>query len=247
MDLRLLREWIRNPLLLEGVSGRDLDGMLLEFPAFEAGQLLSLQRMKINHSSKFAKAMASYTAMTDQAQWLYRAMERHTAELSNPDGGESGEATDDTVLPEVQTRLDWFSLLGRVAWESLEADELDSLYSEYTQSDYLDASSEWPVGDFATWNPMKRPNVRDEDHTLDHDSKVIGDENLPPVYSELDIIRQMAANSLDLNKVPVSESLAELYLEQGQKAMAARIYRRLMLRFPAKSGYFQSRLDHLDS
>lgn len=241
----MLRDWIRNPLLLEGVSGRDLEGMLMEFPSFEAGQLLSLQRMKINHSSKFAKAMASYTAMTDQAQWVYRAMERHSAELSNPDEGETDEATDNMVLPEVQTRLDWFSLLGRVEWDSLEADELDSLYFEYTQSDYLDASSEWPVGDLATWNPNKRPNARDEDHTPDHDAKVIGDEILPPVYSELDIIRQMAANSLDLDKVPVSESLAELYLEQGQKAMAARIYRRLLLRFPAKSGYFQSRLDHL--
>jgi hypothetical protein len=60
-------------------------------------------------------------------------------------------------------------------------------------------------------------------------------------------IRQLASLSLNTEEVPISESLAELYLEQGQKAMAQQIYRRLMLRFPAKVSYFAARLDRIQN
>jgi len=78
-------------------------------------------------------------------------------------------------------------------------------------------------------------------------------EPIPPIKafeesrSELDRIRDMAAKSLDLEEVPVSESLAAFYLEQGQRAMAVRVYRRLMLRFPSKLGYFRDCIDQIDS
>ena len=247
MDLRLLREWIRNPLLLEGVDGQDLEHLLREAPAFEAGQILSLQRMKINHSSRFSKALASYSAMTDQGQWLYRAIERQQSKLDvEAEFHVSGLETSPEVSKEVsgglisegqeivqQTRLDWFTLLGRVDWNAMASDELDLLYAEYTQTDYLEASADLPK-----WN---------EDQTA------VLHKPIPPIKafeesrSELDRIRDMAAKSLDLEEVPVSESLAALYLEQGQRAMAVRVYRRLMLRFPSKLAYFRDCIDQIDS
>lgn len=247
MDLRLLREWIRNPLLLEGVSGQDLEALLHEFPVFEAGHLLSLQRMKINHSSRFAKAMASYSAMTDQGQWLYRAMERQTLQspLVDPLVANVTATRADEALS-VQTRLDWFTLLGHVDWKAMETNELDLLYAEYRQTDYLEASSDWP-----SWEDSRgvalNPSIATGDVMEGHGPEDIGSKVQPEVRTEADRIREMAAKSLDLDEVPVSESLAELYLEQGQMVMAARIYRRLMLRFPAKSAYFRSRIDQLES
>jgi hypothetical protein len=235
MDLRLLREWIRNPILLEGVSGQDLEAVLTEFPAFEAGYVLSLQRMKINHSSRFAKATVSYSAMTDQGQWLYRALERQAPEPQESENApsEQGPAVKAYQGSGVDTRLGWFTLLGQVDWKALENDELESLYAEYTQTDYLEASSELPAPAASSeWSVA-------EDHG--------GCKPHPFGGIEMDRIRQMAARSLDLDELPVSESLAELCLEQGQKGMAVRIYRRLMLRFPAKSDYFLSRMDQLES
>jgi len=244
MDLRLLREWIRNPLLLEGVSGQDLEALLLEFPAFEAGHILSLQRMKINHSSRFSKAMASYSAMADQGQWLYRALERQAL------GPQEIENTPTEQVPVIQvhqesgvdTRLGWFTLWGQVDWKAMESDELDSLYAEYTQTDYLEASSELPaqmdsLGISATKDSPELPALPIQG----------GSKAQSYGGNEMDRVREMAARSLDLEDLPISESLAELYLEQGQKAMAARIYRRLMLRFPAKSTYFISRIDLLET
>jgi len=245
MDLRLLREWIRNPLLLEGVDGQDLEHLLWEAPAFEAGQILSLQRMKINHSSKFSKALASYSAMTDQGQWLYRAIERQQTKHEAEFHGSSLE-TSPEVSKEVsgglnseeqeivqQTRLDWFTLLGRVDWKAMESDELDLLYAEYTQTDYLEASADLP-----NWS---------EDQTAGLNEPISPIKAFEESRSELDRIRDMAAKSLDLEGVPVSESLAALYLEQGQRAMAVRVYRRLMLRFPGKLGYFRDCIDQIDS
>lgn len=247
MDLRLLREWIRNPLLLEGVDGQDLEHLLREAPAFEAGQILSLQRMKINHSSRFSKALASYSAMTDQGQWLYRAIERQQSKLDvEAEFQISSLVTGSEVPKEVnpgltsakqeivqQTRLDWFTLLGQVDWNAMESDELDMLYAEYTQTDYLEAStdlSNWSEGQTAVHNEPAPPMKAYEESR-----------------SELDRIRDMAAKSLDLEEVPVSESLAALYLEQGQRAMAVRVYRRLMLRFPSKLAYFRDCIDQIDS
>lgn len=233
MDLRLLREWIRNPLLLEGLSGHDLETLLREFPAFEAGQLLSLQRMKLNHSSRFAKAMASYSAMTDQGQWLYRALERQA--LGAQDVVHAQPDQDSEVVvhqdSEVDTRLGWFALLGHVDWKSLENDELDTLYQEYTQTDYLEASSEIP----AQMDSLK----------LSATERTDGAKVQEYGGSEMDKIREMAAKSLDMDEIPVSESLAELYLLQGQKAMATRTFRRLMLRFPAKSSYYLTRIEQI--
>jgi len=247
MDLRLLREWIRNPFLLEGVDGQDLEHLLREAPAFEAGQILSLQRMKINHSSRFSKALASYSAMTDQGQWLYRAIERQQtkhdveAEFHIPSLESSIEVSKEVsggLISEgqeivQQTRLDWFTLLGRVDWKAMESDELDLLYAEYTQTDYLEASADLPK-----WN---------EDQTAVLHKPIPPTKAFEESRSELDRIRDMAAKSLDLEEVPVSESLAALYLEQGQRAMAVRVYRRLMLRFPSKLGYFRDCIDQIDS
>ncbi|NDC73378.1 MAG: hypothetical protein EBZ62_08025, partial [Sphingobacteriia bacterium] len=216
MDLRLLREWIRNPLLLEGVDGQDLEHLLREAPAFEAGQILSLQRMKINHSSRFSKALASYSAMTDQGQWFYRAIERQQskheveAEFHIPSFESSIEVSKEVsggLISEgqeivQQTRLDWFTLLGRVDWKAMESDELDLLYAEYTQTDYLEASADLPK-----WN---------EDQTAVLHKPIPPTKAFEESRSELDRIRDMAAKSLDLEEVPVSESLAALYLEQGQ-------------------------------
>jgi hypothetical protein len=62
-----------------------------------------------------------------------------------------------------------------------------------------------------------------------------------------DPIRDLAALSLNMNEIPVSESLAELHLRQGQRQRAAQIYRKLMLRFPAKTTYFAARLEQIQS
>lgn len=244
MDLRLLREWIRNPLLLEGVSGQDLENLIGEFPAFEAGHLLSLQRMKINHSSRFSKAMASYSAMTDQGQWLYRALERQAMEPQEIENVLQEQEPLNQIHQEsgLDTRLGWFTLLGQVDWKAMENDELDSLYAEYTQTDYLEASAELPAR-------LESLSLSPRNESLELPDPPTNGGGKVPSYGggEMDRVREMAARSLDLEDLPISESLAELYLEQGQKAMAARIYRRLMLRFPAKSTYFVTRIDSLES
>jgi hypothetical protein len=65
--------------------------------------------------------------------------------------------------------------------------------------------------------------------------------------SGADPLKELAALSLNTNEIPVSESLAELHLRQGQRQRAAQIYRKLMLRFPAKTTYFAARLEQIQS
>jgi hypothetical protein len=274
MDRRLLLEWIQNPALLEGVTGQDLENLLAAHPSFEAAKILQLVHSKQHHSTEFSRTFARQASTMNQGRWLYRALNSEQPESKGSQGqmpayegpgqepanegpgqmpanevqgqmpanegpgqmpanegpGQmpANEVQGQESANEVQgqeppmSRLEWFVTLGRVEESDPADDELEILYQEYAQSDLLDAPTEHP------------------------DTQALASVALRPA-SEMERIRQLASLSLNTEEVPISESLAELYLEQGQKAMAQQIYRRLMLRFPAKVSYFAARLDRIQN
>jgi hypothetical protein len=238
MDRRLLLEWIQNPALLEGVTGQDLENLLAAHPSFEAAKILQLVHSKQHHSTEYSRTFARQASTMDRGRWLYRALNSEQPESKGSQGQEpANEVQGQEPANEVQgqmpanegpgqeppmSRLEWFVTLGRVEESDPADDELEILYQEYAQSDLLDAPTEHP------------------------DTQALASVALRPA-SEMERIRQLASLSLNTEEVPISESLAELYLEQGQKAMAQQIYRRLMLRFPAKVSYFAARLDRIQN
>ena len=240
-------EWIQNPALLEGVTGQDLENLLAAHPSFEAAKILQLVHSKQHHSTEFSRTFARQASTMNQGRWLYRALNSEHPESKGSQGqmpanevqGQepANEVPGQEPANEVagqepanegpgqeppMSRLEWFVTLGRVEESDPADDELEILYQEYAQSDLLDAPTEHP------------------------DTQALASVALRPA-SEMERIRQLASLSLNTEEVPISESLAELYLEQGQKAMAQQIYRRLMLRFPAKVSYFAARLDRIQN
>lgn len=220
MDQRLLLEWIQNPERLEGVSGEELEQLLEQLPAFEAGHLLNLRRLKANHSSRLPSANERVVAAVAQGQQVYRILHPRPVRSNDPASLEpvavSASGTDTLIT---QTRLAWFE-----AWslEGSAEDEDDALamgYAEALASDLLEA-----------------------DHALEN--WVQG--HATTVQQPLEM-KDIAAQSLNTDEIPVSESLAELHLRQGQRQRAAQIYRKLMLRFPAKTTYFAARLEQIQS
>lgn len=57
-------------------------------------------------------------------------------------------------------------------------------------------------------------------------------------------IENLAAHSLDAADI-VTESMAEVWLKQGNKEKAAEVYTKLTLRHPAKSAYFAAKIEAL--
>lgn len=229
MDRRLLLEWIQNPALLEGVTGQDLENLLAAHPSFDAAKILQLVHSKQHHSTEFSRTFARQASTMNQGRWLYRALNSEHPESNRSQGQEPANevqgqepANEGPGQEPPMSRLEWFVTLGRVEESDPADDELEILYQEYAQSDLLDAPTEHP------------------------DTQALASVALRPA-SEMERIRQLASLSLNTEEVPISESLAELYLEQGQKAMAQQIYRRLMLRFPAKVSYFAARLDRIQN
>ena len=226
MDQRLLLHGVQDPERLKGVSGDELEQLLQTLPAFEAGQLLNLRRLKANHSSRLPMVTDRTAAAAAQGQWVYRAL--------NPTVALEPELVETSFEAIPPSRLAWFEKLSGLDSESEEENLLAMGYAEALAGDLLEADATldaWFAGSLA-------------------------DERIPavtvPMPSEkaspgTDPIRDLAALSLNMNEIPVSESLAELHLRQGQRQRAAQIYRKLMLRFPAKTTYFAARLEQIQS
>lgn len=58
-------------------------------------------------------------------------------------------------------------------------------------------------------------------------------------------VENMAAHSVQ-NAEVVTEAMAEVWLQQGNKAKAAEVYRKLSLLNPSKSAYFAAKIEHLN-
>lgn len=93
--------------------------------------------------------------------------------------------------------------------------------------------------------PAKRRANRQR--TLELIDKFIENESdlaIKPVMTEgksVDISKPSVSDDSEI----VSETLAQIYLKQGNKQKAIRIYQKLMLKFPEKSSYFESLLRNL--
>ncbi|MFM7497970.1 MAG: hypothetical protein ACKO17_07465 [Bacteroidota bacterium] len=220
MDQRRLLEWVQYPERLEGVSGEELEQLLEELPAFEAGQLLNLRRLKANHSTRLPAANERVVAAVAQGHSVYRMLNPRP-EVSND---ESVENMGTVPSPETEptdnlTRLAWFEAWSLGDHGEAEEAELAMGYAEALAGDLLEA-------DYALETWVQAPPL-----------------TAPPPLEMKDI----AAQSLNTDDIPVSESLAELHLRQGQRQRAAQIYRKLMLRFPAKTTYFAARLEQIQN
>jgi hypothetical protein len=132
------------------------------------------------------------------------------------------------------SRLAWFEKLSGLDSESAEEDLLALGYAEALAGDLLEADATldaWFAGS----------------HADDRKPAVTVPMPAQKTSPGADPLRELAALSLNTNEIPVSESLAELHLRQGQRQRAAQIYRKLMLRFPAKTTYFAARLEQIQS
>jgi tetratricopeptide (TPR) repeat protein len=57
---------------------------------------------------------------------------------------------------------------------------------------------------------------------------------------------KMAKKSLDDSEGLVSDTLARIYMSQGNYAKAIDAYERLILKYPEKSGYFAARIEKVE-
>jgi hypothetical protein len=57
-------------------------------------------------------------------------------------------------------------------------------------------------------------------------------------------VQNLAAHSLDAADI-ITESMAEVWLKQGNKEKASDVYNKLSLRHPAKSAYFAAKIEAL--
>ena len=93
--------------------------------------------------------------------------------------------------------------------------------------------------------PSQDSNIEKNKHLID---KFLEEEPSisPPIKSDFFNPEELAKQSLEDNDEIVSETLAKLFLKQGNVAKAIKIYKKLSLLYPEKSTFFAAQIEKIN-
>ena len=75
--------------------------------------------------------------------------------------------------------------------------------------------------------------------------KKVHESKLPDGSETLDATVQVLAEKSNMEQDVLTETMAEVYLQQGKRNKAKEIYEKLSLLSPAKNAYFAAKIDQI--
>ncbi len=241
---------------IQALSIEDLKKIIQEFPYFSAAQLLLAKKLKDEDSVLFEKQLNLTAAYVPSRRVMYDLIQSSEVRLDSqvverPEA-ESKEIQDTQIeIPELKVEKDELEELIRT--ESAGAYKLEDLPSEteiprkeesretgnqtQTLSNWLNFFEGNPTEDVKTDSELIDDFIKQDPHigvsvNVDVEKEVPG-ENLAKQSSQ------------DIDDDFVTETLAKIHLDQGNRMKAIEIYERLMLKYPEKSPYFAAQIEFI--
>jgi len=239
-------EVISNPEKVDSLTISDLQEVIKEFPYFSGAHLLLAKKLKSEDSVLFEKQLNLTAAYVPSRKVLYDLIH---------DTPNAIQEVSDPIQHEVEK-------IEEEKKPRTEKDELDELIqaasaSAFSLEDIPEPEKSTPKDprktgnqtlNFTDWLAFFEGNKLKE---LKSEADIIVDfireePNIGAARIEDSPRENLAkSSSIDLNDEMVTETLAKIHLDQGNRMKAVEIYERLKLKYPEKSPYFAAQIEFI--
>lgn len=257
---------------LSFITMADLKEVITEFPYFSAAHLLLAKKLKEEDNVLFEKQLNLTAAYVPSRKILYNLIHSKTAEDQLLEAELQPELLSGTErLQHTETKPDFLERSTEIKENlivepEIEPDELDRMIRAESAGAFVledlkkaeiteEPSPETPIYSFGNpklkfnaWldyfegNPVRElKNQRDIIEEFIQKQPRIQSVSLPETP---DINLARASSMDDLDDI-VTETLAKIHLDQGNRTKAIEIYERLKLKYPEKSSYFAAQIEFI--
>lgn len=233
----------------------DLTDMVAEFPYFEIGRMLLVKNLHLIGNARFESELRRAAVHVSDRQVLYDLVHGgHTAATIEVPTAQPDATPEAPTVATVPTTGDYFAEASDDMPEEFELPEPvipaytieeDAPHIEpgerYSFSQWLDYVNNAPATDEAPTTPAERST-----QLIDRFLQSEGKPSEPSKPMSREEIEHRVDLSTRENEDILTETLAGIYIKQGQYAKAIGIFRKLTLKYPEKSVYFASRISEIE-
>lgn len=242
---------ISNPDSLAGISLQSLQEVIREFPYFSAAQLLLAKKLKEDDNLLFERQLNLTAAYVPSRKVMYDLLHIKKNTLD--------------ILPKSESDIEIIEESIQPIKEEEKTDELEKIIFSESQIYSIDRQKDLPEERKLEPESSKKMNFNESHQFTDWlnffesnsinrgksqqdiiDEFISSEPRIPFVKQSDAPVENLAKSSqLDMDNFLVTETLAKIHLEQGNRSKAIEIYERLKLKYPEKSAYFAAQIEFL--
>jgi len=235
MNKQLFEEYIQHPEELNSASLNLLEGLIDQFPYCQSAYLLYVKNLyneKNIHFNQNLKIAAAYASDRKRMKHLI---------LGEDWTGGIVEKKEEASIGEEEDTFAGLDLIEEVRRKILELKE----------------EKQKAVPGYSIVEPVDDEDVRDNEvlSVPESEEQIVNKQLIDRFIEEEPRITPFKATFFDPSEIAkrsiiddedfVTETLAEIYLKQGNIPKAIKIYKQLSLKFPEKSSYFAAQIKNL--
>jgi tetratricopeptide (TPR) repeat protein len=246
MDISTFYKILQSPSHLSDSERFELKEIIRKFPYFQTARIIYLLHLKQNKDIHYYETLKTTSIYAGDRRHLKQILNRSlTAHLPEKKRAKKEEKKDVyMILEDLQAKVE--RLLEENAKLKDDKQELH-LVEQAQQIEELLVNTETERTGFSVEELEDLPPIKED---VTEDDRLIEQflEHSPQPKKEnsfFDPIK-MAQKSLEENDDIISETLANLYYEQGYYEKAIKIYRKLILLYPKNSSYFAALIKKIE-
>jgi len=229
---------IQNPAKLAAVDPDELNQFVESYPFFELGHILLARKYKMENEGQYQRQLEKSAAFTSNRIWLKAWMEKTENEIEH--ASEVQNARKEKIIP-IRKEAKEKKPITEAAESNKPQNDDTHDFLGWLHSLPATSHNEEVLIDPAVSNEIILLGQADINKELEAPK----DYKITMTPEEEAGVEEKVNKSSELLNAMVSETLAEIFINKGNKPRAIEIYRQLSLNYPEKSDYFASRIQKL--